>query len=189
MPGQDLSLGERRLWNDTITPAERAAREPSGMSCLSKALSAPPRAPPPPGAAVLPGLTWAACGDPRRSVDGDGSSLDPTVSGDTRSECAPSPCWCVPPRLAGQGSRAAPALRTVSSWSGVSSDSQITSWLWVAQGAPHRGTALPCQGGTQLPPQAGAHVPTPAPGLWVRNGCGLQPWGVQSCLRSPKTSC
>lgn len=32
---------ERELWNDTITPAEQAAREPSGMSCLSKALSAP----------------------------------------------------------------------------------------------------------------------------------------------------
>lgn len=37
----------------------------------------------------------------------------------------------------------APALRTVSSWSGVSSDSQITSWLWVVQGAPRHGTAPP----------------------------------------------
>lgn len=55
---------------------------------------------------------------------------------------------------------AAPALRTVSSWSGVSSDSQITSWLWVVQGAPHRGTAGGC-------------VPTPALGLQILPGCGL----------------
>lgn len=46
--GQDPTPGERWLWNDTITPAERAAREPSGMSCLSKALSAPLRALPRP---------------------------------------------------------------------------------------------------------------------------------------------
>lgn len=102
-PGRIRPPRERWLWNDTITPAEQAAREPSGMSCLSKAFSAPPRVPPGPQATALPGLTWAACRDPRRSGDGDGSSLEPTPSGDTRSERAPSLCWCVPPGQLGRG--------------------------------------------------------------------------------------
>ncbi|XP_009468229.1 PREDICTED: DALR anticodon-binding domain-containing protein 3 [Nipponia nippon] len=69
------------------------------MSCLSKALSAPPRATP------LPGLPWAACGDPRRSGDGDGSSLDPTMSSDTRSGFAELPAE---PRNEGLRSQAGP---------------------------------------------------------------------------------
>ncbi|XP_032927593.1 uncharacterized protein LOC117002519 [Catharus ustulatus] len=70
--GQDPAPGERWLWNDTITPAEQAAREPSGMSCLSKALSAPPRALPRPlrCQAHVGGLQG-------RSGDVDESSLDP----------------------------------------------------------------------------------------------------------------
>ncbi|XP_039551502.1 uncharacterized protein LOC120495743 [Passer montanus] len=69
--------------------------------------------------------------------------------------------------LAGQGSWAAPALRTVSSWSGVSSDSQITSWLWVVQGAS--ATA-----------RLGGPVLSPALGLQILTGCGLQPWSSRA---------
>lgn len=110
------------------------------MSCLSKALSVPPRAPQGrctarPHVGCLRG-PWCS---------GDG--MDPArtpPSSDTKSERAPCPAGVSTPR---QGSRTAPALRTVSSWSGVSSDSQITSWLWVVQGAPHRSTAPHCWGG------------------------------------------
>ncbi|XP_030062151.1 uncharacterized protein LOC115472146 [Microcaecilia unicolor] len=34
-------VGENLPWNDTITPVEQKARTPSGISCLSKALSSP----------------------------------------------------------------------------------------------------------------------------------------------------
>ncbi|XP_051644543.1 uncharacterized protein LOC127471560 [Manacus candei] len=112
------------------------------------------------------------------SGHGDGSSLDPTVSSDTRSSTSPKP--------AGQGSQAAPALQTVSSWSGVSSDSQITSWLWVVQGAPHHGMALHCWG-TQ-PPLSWGTCPHSCPGahwLWgIRAACGA-PERVTAFLAEP----
>lgn len=86
-------------------------------------------------------------GPPRCSGDGDGQSQPQPCStgpiewlrGGTSAQHG-----CVPPRQLSRGSWAAPALRTVSSWSGVSSDSQITSWLWVVQGAPQLGG---CPGG------------------------------------------
>lgn len=153
--GQDPAPRERRLWNDTITPAERAAREPSGMSCLSKALSAPLRAPP--GCTVSTGALFLCCKELRK----DGAAMCWAPPGALVMEmdrASPSPALqapssgsgggtsaqhgCVPPWQLSRGSWAAPALRTVSSWSGVSSDSQITSWLWVVQGAPQLGGCL-----------------------------------------------
>lgn len=76
--GQDPAPGERWLWNDTITPAEQAAREPSGMSCLSKALSAPPRA------LRRPLRCQAHVGGPQGRIQ-----PGPTLSGDTRSSKSP----------------------------------------------------------------------------------------------------
>lgn len=113
---QDPAPRERRLWNDTITPAERAAREPSGMSCLSKALSAPLRAPPGPHSehrSPFPLLQGAAQGR-RCHVLGP-----PWCSGDGDRQNQPQPCstgpierlrggdispaWVCPPPAAEQG--------------------------------------------------------------------------------------
>lgn len=159
--GSTCPLGERRLWNDTITPAERAARGHRGCRVCPKLFR---RLREPPRAAAPPGLTRAACGDPG-ALGWGWIQPGPLQAATRRLSLLPAHPGVSPPR---QGSRMAPALRTVSSWSGVSSDSQITSWLWVVQGAPHRSTAPHCWGGGHThPPELGDTSPL------LPQGCGF----------------
>lgn len=162
--GEGQPSGERLLWNDTITPAERDARQPSGISCRSKALSAPP------GAERAHGWPGPACNSPCRGrrwpqdapawLLGRAAAPPPGVTTPAPAlhyspthRCPPPCCGsggCVdtgllqPPAIQSARLRLAagvpgPLPATADSQQLVwrEQHSQITSWLWVVQRAPH----------------------------------------------------
>lgn len=170
---------ERQLWNDTITPAEQAAREPSGMSCLSKALSAPLRAP--------TSGHHTACRDPRCCGDGDGLILEPTKQWHNVQARSQPTLVCVhPPGQAGVPGGSCPADSQQLVWC----EQRFSDHLLAVGGAgstpPGHIPALPAGWGTRSthPPPAEGHVPTPAPGLWVRTGCRAAQGALNGFLRS-----
>lgn len=178
VPGQGLSPGERRLWNDTVTPAERAATEPSGMSCLSKALSAPPGAPhgghhaagPPVGCPRGPWVFWA-WGRTQSGPHPEQRHRVPACSWPSR--CIP---WPVGQALTG-GSCPADSQQLV--WG----EQQFSDHLLAVGGA--RSTPPQCHpslpGGHSCPQYPHRRGTCPLP-----QGCGGSHWGCH--LQGPTSS-